>query len=241
MSQPHPTSSVFLAYLVYLVQRATIGDMGREAQTTKPGGSSNRRAGPARAAAQPAAPDARRPRSPSFPDLVHDALSTVPDSTRDDFVRSVTIDETPALDSTLWGRGPTTNERRAAALQNLGRTYAARRAVIESALTRSEAAELLDVSEQAVLDRLKAGDLLGLKKGREWRLPTWQFSADTAQGFVPGIDAIRRVFPGGVVSLTEWMTTPNVELDGATPAEALVAERFDDVDRVARTATAAAW
>ncbi|NGP09550.1 helix-turn-helix domain-containing protein [Rhodococcus sp. 14C212] len=50
---------------------------------------------------------------------------------------------------------------------------------------------------------LTAGDLLGLKKGRQWRLPPSQFDADAKQGFVPGLAKASRVFAGGAVSLTD--------------------------------------
>ena len=113
--------------------------------------------------------------------------------------------------------------------------------MIEASLTRTETAELLDISEQAVLDRLEAGDLIGLKKGREWRLPAWQFNPDAERGFVPGLARLREVFPGGAVSLTEWAVAPNVELDGSTPADELAAGHVEDVVRVAHTGTAAAW
>lgn len=73
---------------------------------------------------------------------VHAALRGVPDSARDDFVRSVTAADT-GLDPALWGRGlPPPN----------------------------------------VKPRL------------------WQFNADAAQGFVPGLAELRPTFPGVVVS-----------------------------------------
>ncbi|MDY6810690.1 MAG: helix-turn-helix domain-containing protein [Actinomycetota bacterium] len=177
--------------------------------------------------------------SAGFTDAVGDALRSVPEPARDGFLRGVTGDD--QLDSSLWGRGPSPTQRKQAALENLRRQFTARSAVLEHSLTRAEAADLLEVSEQAVLDRIKAGDLLGLKKGREWRLPLWQFNAGCAHGFVPGLARLRDSFPGGVVSLTEWAATPNVDLDGATPTQALAANRIDDVIAVAATSTSAAW
>lgn len=180
-----------------------------------------------------------RATSTAFAEALSDTLSSVPKPARDSFLRGVTGDD--QLDSSLWGRGPSPTQRKQAALENLRRQFAARSAVLEYSLTRAEAADLLEVSEQAVLDRIKAGDLLGLKKGREWRLPLWQFNAGCAHGFVPGLARLRDSFPGGVVSLTEWAATPNVDLDGATPTQALAANRIDDVIAVAATSTSAAW
>ncbi len=176
-----------------------------------------------------------------FSAVLKEVLGGVPDSAREGFVLSVLGGKDDQVAAALWGRGPSPSERRQAALENLRRQYAARRAVAATSITRSEAAELLDVSAQAVLDRLEAGDLVGLKKGREWRLPAWQFSPDTERGFVSGLAQLRRVFPGGAVSLTEWATAANVELGGATPAEALAAGRVDEVVRVARAGTSTAW
>lgn len=113
--------------------------------------------------------------------------------------------------------------------------------MLDASLTRSEAADLLDVSEQAVLDRLEAGDLIGLKKGREWRLPSWQFSADAERGFVPGVRRLREAFPGGVVTLTEWVTRPHVDFGGSTPAAELAAGHVDQVITTARAGSLAAW
>ncbi|WP_234420116.1 helix-turn-helix domain-containing protein [Rhodococcus ruber] len=181
------------------------------------------------------------PGAAGFSAVLKDVLGSVPEAERESFVLGVVGDEGEGLDAGLWGRGPSPAERRHAALENLRRQYRARRAVVAESLTRPEAAELLEVSEQAVLDRLKAGDLIGVKKGREWRLPSWQFDADTEQGFVPGLARVSRVFPGGAVSLTEWALNVNPDLDGATPAEALAAGRIDDVVRAAEAGTAAAW
>lgn len=182
----------------------------------------------------------RSHRATDFSAALEEALAAVPDSERDSFVLGVVGDD-DGLDPALWGPPPTSVDRKRAALENLRRQYHARRAVTDASLTRTEAAELLDVSEQAVLDRLKTGDLVGLKKGREWRLPAWQFHADTETGFLPGLSQVGAVFHGGAVSLTEWAQTPNKDLEGTTPADALAAGQVEDVVRAAHAGTAAAW
>lgn len=176
-----------------------------------------------------------------FAVVLKDVLASVPDSAREGFVLTVAGEPSDRLDTALWGPGPSPAERREAALANLRRQYASRRSVVEASLTRAEAAELLDISEQAVLDRLEAGDLIGLRKGREWRLPAWQFSPDAERGFVPGLARLCAVFPGGAVSLTEWVTAPNVELEGATPADELAAGHVEAVVHAAATGSAAGW
>ncbi|MFT4287707.1 MAG: DUF2384 domain-containing protein, partial [Nocardioides sp.] len=77
--------------------------------------------------------------------------------------------------------------------------------------------------------------------GREWRLPTWQFDPDAERGFVPGLAELQRVFPGGPVTLTAWMTTPHADLGDATPVAQLAAGHIDAVVLAAKSLTAAAW
>lgn len=177
----------------------------------------------------------------SFPIVLKYVLATVPDSAQEGFVRTVVDDSSDTLDADLWGPSPTSVERSETALANLRRQYEARRQVVETSLTRAEAAELLDVSEQSVLDRLESGDLIGLRKGREWRLPAWQFNADAERGFLTGLARLREVFPGGAVSMTEWATSSNAELDGATPAAELAAGNIDGVLHAGAKGTSAAW
>jgi hypothetical protein len=69
----------------------------------------------------------------------------------------------------------------------------------------------------------------------------WQVHAGAERGFLPGIADLQRVFPGGLVSLSRWAVTPNVDLGDMTPANALAAGHVQDVIAVAATTTAAAW
>jgi len=176
-----------------------------------------------------------------FRETLKSVLGSVSPATRQVFVTAVNGPAEDDLDPSMWGPAPDPDQRREAALANLRQQYDVRRQVIDASLTRPEVSQLLDVSEQAVLDRLEAGDLVGLKKGREWRLPAWQFSADAERGFVPGISRLLEVFPGGIVTLSEWATRPHVELAGATPVAELVAGRVDEVLAAAQAASLAAW
>jgi hypothetical protein len=173
---------------------------------------------------------------------VHAALEAAPTSIKAGFVEAVTrTGRERDLDESLWGRAPSTAELRTAALQTLKDDFTSRRELLHASLSRTEVAELLGISSQAVLDRLTHGDLVGLKDGREWRIPIWQINAGTERGFLPGVADLRRVFPGGVVSLSRWAATPNVDLGDMTPADALAASRVQDVVAVAAKTTASAW
>ncbi|HEY5882825.1 MAG TPA: helix-turn-helix domain-containing protein, partial [Nakamurella sp.] len=157
-----------------------------------------------------------------------------------EFIDTVTGSD-DGLDPALWGTRPSTAETSRAHLVNLAARYAARQTVLARSITRAEAAQLLGISDQAVSDRLAAGDLVGLKEGRVWRLPAWQFDADTENGWLPGIAELRQHFPAGPVTLTAWVTAPNVDLGDRTPAARLVAGDVDQVLRAAEAGGPTAW
>lgn len=171
-------------------------------------------------------------------------LATVLDASspgdRDAFVAGITGGDAD-LDDSLWGVVPTAEEGTAACLDNLRRGFAARRTVLAESLSRREAAALLEISEQAISDRLESGELIGLRQGRQWRLPGWQFAADAPRGFLPGLAELGRAFPGGPVTMTAWVARPHPDLAGATPAAMLAAGHVAEVVRLARALTAAAW
>ena len=185
---------------------------------------------------------------------VHDAA--IDDQSLSDALR-VVVEELPAneitefidtvagaddgLDPALWGASPSTAEAARAHLANLTAKFADRQAVLAQSITRAEAAQLLRISDQAVSDRLAAGDLVGLKDGRVWKLPAWQFDADTENGWLPGILDLRQHFPAGPVTLTAWVTAPNVDLDGHTPAARLATGDVDQVLRAAQANGPTAW
>ena len=173
-----------------------------------------------------------------------DALRTViqelPASEITEFIDTVTGADDD-LDPALWGDAPSTAEAARAHLANLTAKFADRQTVLAQSITRADAAHLLGISDQAISDRLNAGDLVGLKDGRAWKLPAWQFDADTENGTLPGIAALRQHFPAGPVTLTAWVTAPNADLDGHTPAARLAAGDVDQVLRAAQAGGPIAW
>jgi excisionase family DNA binding protein len=80
---------------------------------------------------------------------------------------------------------------------------------------RLQAAELLGISPQRVTDKLESRRLVGIKVGREWRLPRWQFDPDNTSGALPDLDVLQAAFPGGPVSLSRWIMRPHPEFTGA--------------------------
>lgn len=108
-------------------------------------------------------------------------------------------------------------------------------------MSRTEAAALLGISDQAVTGALEAQRILGFKRGRRWLLPAWQFDPEAERGVLPALGQLAAVFPGGVVSLSGWATRPHPDHAGRTPRDALAQGEADAVLRSARMVTAAGW
>jgi excisionase family DNA binding protein len=152
------------------------------------------------------------------PSDVADALiaadMTVPQLAR--FARAVV--EKVELSEDPWGPLPAEDEVDAAA----ARTERGRRETLTQelarSLTRDQAAERLGISPQAVSDRLKAGRLVALRRGREWRFPDWQFGDDDA---LPGLDELAVRYPGSMLALSVWAKRSHADLEGRSPAAEL--------------------
>jgi excisionase family DNA binding protein len=98
-----------------------------------------------------------------------------------------------------------------AGLDPLARTAAKYVALLASALTTKEAAEVLEVGDSRIRQRLGEGTLYGVKAGRENRLPAFQFEAGKE---VPGIAQVlkhvdRSLHP---VAVLNWFMLPNPDL-----------------------------
>ena len=110
---------------------------------------------------------------------------------------------------------------------------------LDGALTRDAAAERIGVTPQAISDRLKAGKLVGLRRGREWRFPARQFADD---GILSALDELIDAWPGTPLSLSAWAVTRSVDLNGRTPAQALTRRGGPErVLELAHALAAAAW
>lgn len=122
------------------------------------------------------------------------------------------------------GWGPLVSDEEAAALEqeNLRLQIERRQEQLASSLTRPEVAALLGVSPQTVSDMLAEHRLVGLKDACAWKLPAWQFTPDLEEPVLPEIWRLAREFPGGVVSLSRWMSRPNENFAGRTPAQEMI-------------------
>ncbi len=169
-------------------------------------------------------------------DLTH-ALRRQPNS----FVRALLDAVGPAsdadhdLDRDVWGTKPSARQVRGAAAKNLSTAVARRRRVIDASDSRRGVAEALGKSEQAVSAMLERQALLGLKVGREWRIPGWQMAPELPTGILPGLRELATAHVDGVVSLSEWVWRPNPDLDGLTPRDALLRGAVAEVVAAARS------
>jgi hypothetical protein len=91
------------------------------------------------------------------------------------------------------------------------RTIARYAALLAESRTVAEAAEVLGVDESRVRQRLAARTLYGLKRGRDWHLPAFQFADE---GEVPNIGAVvSRLHPDlHPVAVANWFTLPTPDL-----------------------------
>jgi hypothetical protein len=143
------------------------------------------------------------------------------------------------LDERFWGPAPDSVTAAEAVVADLTDQFAQRRDLAANSISRGAAAKLLSISAQSVTDKLEAQKLVGIKVGREWRLPRWQFDPDNVTGALPDLDVLQAAFPGGPVSLSRWIMRRNPEFDGRTPREEAVAHGSASVIKVARALTAA--
>ena len=180
--------------------------------------------------------DHRRLR-PSVAAVVNEAN----DSERDRLQAAVTADPDDRLEERFWGPGPDSVTASQAVFADLSDQFAQRRQLAADSVSRDEAAELLGIAAQSITTKLAAHKLVGIKVGREWRLPTWQFDPDNPSGVLPDLDILQAVFPGGVVSLSKWMLRQQPEFDGRTPREELALHDSAPVIALARALTAAGW
>ena len=198
----------------------------------------------------------RAARKTARPDRTADATGgTAPDhSTRADRIARLAAeleelandgligDDDQAIDlPAVWGRAPSRTTRELAESANLKKAFLTRQSVLQASVSRGQAAALLGLSEQAVTKHLDQGRIVGIKDKGRWAIPAWQLDADTRDGYLDGIDRLARVFPGGPVALTRWVTKPAADFDGRTPRDLLARNRVDEVVRAAQALTAKGW
>jgi hypothetical protein len=109
------------------------------------------------------------------------------------------------------------------AFRSLLQLFEARRALLEEdTVTAPQVAELLGVSRQTPLNRVRENTLLAVLDRGAWRFPLWQFDANAADGVLPGLpDVLKALVPQPHFSKLAWLRRANPTLGGREPVELL--------------------
>lgn len=126
---------------------------------------------------------------------VSSAVNEADASELDRLCAAVTAQLDDGLDVALWGAAPDSAAVSHAVFEDLSNQFVQCRELAERSISRDEAAELLGVAAQSITTRLAASKLVGMKIGRQWRLPSWQFDPDNPSGVLPDLDELQAAFP----------------------------------------------
>ena len=107
-----------------------------------------------------------------------EALVNEADESDSHLEAAATASRDVGLDERFWGPAPDSVTAAEAVVADLVDQFAQRRDLAANSFGRQEAAKLLSISPQSVTDKLESRKLVGIKVGREWRLPRWQFDPD---------------------------------------------------------------
>lgn len=154
---------------------------------------------------------------------------------------AATVDSPDDLDERFWGPRPDSVTAVRAVVADLSDQFAERHELAANGISRDDAAELLGITAQSVTAKLASRKLVGIKLGREWRLPAWQFDPDAPAGVLPDLDTLQDVFPGGPVSLSQWMLRAQPEFDGRNAREEMIFHGSTPVIELAQVLTATGW
>lgn len=102
----------------------------------------------------------------------------------------------------------------------IARAAAAYSALLETALSIKAVAEALERNESRIRQRLLQRSLYGIRRGRTWLLPLFQFQVEDRQGVravKAVVPSVEQVFPAlspelHPVSVWRWFTLPSTEL-----------------------------
>jgi Protein of unknown function (DUF2384) len=114
-------------------------------------------------------------------------------------------------------------ERVRLAFEALLRGVERRRELLADTVTAPGAARLIGAeTRQAPHDRLRAGRLLAVYDRGAWRFPIWQFDPEAPEGVIDGLAAVlSELSELDHYRRLQWLRTPQPDLEGRTPVEAL--------------------
>jgi hypothetical protein len=129
------------------------------------------------------------------------------------------------------------SEQELLAFRSLLQFFEARRDLLDDALTAPQAAELLGVSRQTPLNRLRDNTLLAVLDRGAYRFPAWQFDPQGEGGVLPGLpDVLAALEPQQPFAKLVWLRRPNPTLEGREPLDLLRDREIEPVMGAARAA-----
>jgi hypothetical protein len=130
------------------------------------------------------------------------------------------------------------SEQALLAFRSLLQFFEARRDLLDGALTAPQVAELLGVSRQTPLNRVRDNTLLAVLDRGAYRFPVWQFDQQGEDGVLPGLpDVLAALKPQQPFAKLVWLGRPNPTLAGREPLDLL---REGEIEPVMDAAHAAA-
>ena len=161
---------------------------------------------------------------------------------RDEISNILVIDEmhrvdTPRIHPATGEPVPSEADQALLAFRSLLQFFASRRYLLDDALTAPQAAELLGVSRQTPLNRLRDNTLLAVLDRGAYRFPVWQFDPQGEDGVLPGLpEALDSLEPQQPFAKLVWLRRPNPTLGGREPVELLRDRKIEPVIDAARAA-----
>lgn len=104
-----------------------------------------------------------------------------------------------------------------------------RQRIYEDGYSTAKVAKDLGVGGEAIRQKLKQKQLLGIKLNGDYRYPAWQFDFNTADGMLAGIREVLSVSNLSGLELAAWFEAPQPELGGMTPVKALQSKQQEAV------------
>jgi excisionase family DNA binding protein len=132
---------------------------------------------------------------------------------------------------------PSESEQAVLGFRSLVKFFEARRRLLEDALTAPQAAELLGVSRQTPLNRVRDNTLLAVLDRGAYRFPAWQFDPQGEDGVLAGLpEVLDALEPQQAFAKLVWFRRPNPTLAGRQPVEFLREREIEPVVGAARAA-----
>jgi Protein of unknown function (DUF2384) len=123
------------------------------------------------------------------------------------------------------------------AFRSLLQFFETRRDLLGGALTAPQAAELLGVSRQTPLNRVRDNTLLAVLDRGAYRFPVWQFDSQGEDGVLPGLpDVLDALEPQQPFAKVVWLRRPNPTLEGREPLDLLRDRELEPVIDAAHAA-----